>query len=317
MLVFGTQIHIVTFIFILLEAGMFIFQLFYYLFRPQDKTRLWYLILMSLMLFYNITGGLFPDPKIHLDLALQEMIAYGSGFLMASYFPFYFYKAFDLKALRWHALYGVPLFLMAPYLIFFVIVYAVNGNLEADIKYGMIAPLIYSGVLLWVMFRAIYKKHQLERNDNQYLEEIAMYVAVSPWASLAVFGIVESSQLVEVLCTNTGIVVLSILFIWRSVNRARLEYQQFMEMMINGIRPELFDANCLKYHLTNREVEIVKLLRSGLKPREIGDRLFIAERTVTTHVQNIMTKTQTRSRLELIRKLEQGIFDSPDQLNLS
>jgi len=296
---------------------MFIFQLFYYLFRPQDKTRLWYLILMSLMLFYNITGGLFPDPKIHLDLALQEMIAYGSGFLMASYFPFYFYKAFDLKALRWHALYGVPLFLMAPYLIFFVIVYAVNGNLEADIKYGMIAPLIYSGVLLWVMFRAIYKKHQLERNDNQYLEEIAMYVAVSPWASLAVFGIVESSQLVEVLCTNTGIVVLSILFIWRSVNRARLEYQQFMEMMINGIRPELFDANCLKYHLTNREVEIVKLLRSGLKPREIGDRLFIAERTVTTHVQNIMTKTQTRSRLELIRKLEQGIFDSPDQLNLS
>ena len=134
MLVFGTQIHIVTFIFILLEAGMFIFQLFYYLFRPQDKARLWYLILMSLMLFYNITGGLFPDPKIHLDLALQEMIAYGSGFLMASYFPFYFYKAFDLKALRWHALYGVPLFLMAPYLIFFVIVYAVNGNLEADIK---------------------------------------------------------------------------------------------------------------------------------------------------------------------------------------
>jgi len=317
MLVFGTQIHIVTFIFILLEAGMFIFQLFYYLFRPQDKIRLWYLILMSLMLFYNITGGLFPDPKIHLDLALQEMIAYGSGFLMASYFPFYFYKAFDLKTLRWHALYGVPLFLMMPYLIFFVIVYALNGNLEADIKYGMIAPLIYSGVLLWVMFKAIYKKHEIERNDNQYLEEIAMYLAVSPWASLAVFGIVESSQLVEVLCTNTGIVVLSILFIWRSVNRARLEYRQFMEMMINGVRPELFDANCLRYHLTNREVEIVKLLRSGLKPREIGDRLFIAERTVTTHVQNVMTKTQTRSRLELIRKLEQGIFDSPDQFNLS
>jgi len=317
MLVFGTQIHIVTFIFILLETGMFIFQLFYYLFRPQDKIRLWYLILMSLMLFYNITGGLFPDPKIHMDLALQEMIAYGSGFLMASYFPFYFYKAFDLRTLRWHALYGVPLFLMLPYLIFFVIVYAVNGNLEFDIKYGMIVPLIYSGVLLWVMFTAIYRKHQLERNNNQYLEEIAMYVAVTPWASLAVFGIVESSQLVEVLCTNTGIVVLSILFIWRSVNRARLEYRQFMEMMINGIRPELFDANCLKYHLTNREVEIVKLLRSGLKPREIGDRLFIAERTVTTHVQNIMTKTQTRSRLELIRKLEQGIFDSPDQLNLS
>lgn len=317
MLVFGTQIHIVTFIFILLEMGMFVFQLFYYLFRPQDKIRLWYLILLILMLFYNITGGLFPDPKIPINVSLQEMIAYGSGFLMASYFPFYFYKAFDLKPLRWHAYYGVPLFLMMPYVIFFVVVYAINGNLDVDIKYGMIAPLAYALVLLWVMFRAIYKKHQKERNQNQYMEEIAMYFAISPWASLAVFGIVESSQLVEVLCTNTGIVMLSVLFIWRSVTRARLEYQQFMEMMINGVRPELFDANCMRYHLTNREVEIIKLLRIGLKPKEIGDRLFIAERTVTTHLQNMMSKTQTRSRLELIRKLEQGIFDSPDQLNLS
>lgn len=317
MLVFGTQIHVVTFMFILLETGMFIFQFFYYLFRPQDKIRLWYLILLFLMLFYNITGGLFPDPKLNIDLSIQEMTAYGSGFLMASYFPFYFYKAFDLKALRWHAFYGVPLFLFLPYVIFFVIDYAINGNLDTDLKYGMIAPLIYAFVLLYVMFQAIRRKHQKDRNQNQYLEEIAMYCAVSPWASLAVFGIVESSQLVEVLCTNSGIVMLSALFIWRSVKRARLEYQQFMEMMINGVRPELFDANCMLYHLTNREVEIIKLLRSGLKPKEIGNRLFIAERTVTTHVQNMMTKTQTRSRLELIRKLEHGIFDSPDQFNLS
>ena len=64
MLVFGTQIHIVTFIFIVMEAGMCMFQLFYYLFRPQELNRLLYLILLTLMLFYNITGGLFPDPKI-------------------------------------------------------------------------------------------------------------------------------------------------------------------------------------------------------------------------------------------------------------
>ena len=119
MLVFRTQIHIVTFIFIVLELMMLSFQFFYYLFRPEDRNRLWYLILLVLMLFYNITGGLFPDPNINLSISLQEMIAYGSGFLMASYFPFYFYKAFDLKSLRWHAYYGVPLFLMLPYVVFF------------------------------------------------------------------------------------------------------------------------------------------------------------------------------------------------------
>jgi len=179
--------------------------------------RLWYLLLLFLFQFYNITGGLFPDPKIHIPIPLQEMIAYGSGFLMASFFPFYFYKAFDLKSLRWHALYGVPLFLMLPYLIFFVVVYAINGELNVDIKYGMIAPFIYAIVLLWVMFKAIRKKYQADRNKNQYLEEIAMYCAVTPWLSLAFFGLVEANQLIEVLCTNTGIVILSILFIFRSI----------------------------------------------------------------------------------------------------
>ena len=93
MLVFGTQVHIVTFIFIVLEFIMFCFQFIYYLFRPQDKPRKWYLILLALMLFYNITGWLFPDPNIaFIPVAIQGMIAYGSGFLMASYFPFYFVK---------------------------------------------------------------------------------------------------------------------------------------------------------------------------------------------------------------------------------
>jgi DNA-binding CsgD family transcriptional regulator len=318
MLVFGTQVHIVTFIFIVLEFIMFCFQFIYYLFRPQDTPRKWYLILLALMLFYNITGGLFPDPNINsISVSIQEMIAYGSGFLMASYFPFYFYKAFALKALRWHSLFGVPLFLMCPYLLFFVIVYAINGNLDTDIRYGMIVPFIYAMTLLWVMFRAIRKKHLGHSNKREKFEELAMYFAITPWASLAVFGFVEESQLFEVLCTNTGIIAISVLFVWNSVTRSRLEYRQFMEMMINGVRPELFTENCLKYHLTNREIEIAQLIRTGLRPKEIGDRLFIAERTVTTHLQNMMNKTQTRSRMELIRKLETGIFDSPENLTFS
>ncbi len=166
MLVFRTQIHIVTFIFIVLELMMLSFQFFYYLFRPEDRNRLWYLILLVLMLFYNITGGLFPDPNIKISIELQEMVAYGSGFLMASYFPFYFYKAFELKSLRWHAYYGVPLFLMLPYVIFFVIDYAINGHLQIDLKYGMIVPFIYALVLLWVMFRAIRQKQQESRNHK-------------------------------------------------------------------------------------------------------------------------------------------------------
>lgn len=303
MLVFGTQIHIVTFIFILLEMGMFIFQLFYYLFRPQDLQRKLYLILLALMLFYNITGGLFPDPNIHIDLSIQEMVAYGSGFLMACYFPFYFYKAFGLPSLRWHAYYGVPLFLFLPYLVFFVIVYAINGDLDKDIKYGMIAPFVYAIVLLWVMFVAIHKKHEKERNQKQYLEEIFMYGAVTPWASLALFGLVESSQLIEVLCTNTGIIGITVLFIWRSVKSARQEFERLQQMGEHNSTTDVFVAMCRFYKLTNREIEIALLVRQGLSHKEISDKLFIALKTVENHIHNIYEKTSVKNKVALIKKL--------------
>src|SRR5690606_23192219 len=128
MLVFGTEMHLVTFIFVLLEVLLFFYQFIHYLQRPQDKGRMWYLVLLFLLIVYNITGGLFPDPNLPIPIVTQNIIAYGSGFLMASYFPFYFYKAFDLKLLRFHAIYGVPLFLLLPFFIFFVITYSINHN---------------------------------------------------------------------------------------------------------------------------------------------------------------------------------------------
>lgn len=303
MLVFGTQIHVVTFIFILLEMGMFTFQFFYYLFRPQDQQRKLYLILLALMLFYNITGGLFPDHSIPIRIDIQEMIAYGSGFLTACYFPFYFYKAFDLPSLRWHAYYGVPLFLFLPYLLFFVIIYAINGNLDADIKYGMITPFVYAIVLLWVMFAAIRTKHRKERDQQKYLEEICMYGAVTPWASLAFFGFVESSQLVEVLFTNTGIIGITILFIWRSVMRARQEYERLQQLGDGASDVGVFEALCRYYKLTNREIEIALLVRQGLSHKEISDKLFIALKTVENHIHNIYEKTSVNNKVALIKKL--------------
>jgi DNA-binding CsgD family transcriptional regulator len=309
MLVFHTQIHIVTFIFIVLEAIMFVFQLFYYLFRPEDKARFYYLILLVLLLFYNVTGGLFPDQSISIPIPIQEMVAYGSGFLMASYFPFYFYKAFDLKSLRWHALYGVPLFLLGPYIVFFIIDYALHGNLDEDLEYGMIAPFIYALVLLWVMFRAIHKQHKTDRDKKQYLEEIAMYVAISPWAALALFGFIEQSQLVEVLCTNTGIIAITCLFIWKSIKKARLEYRRILKLQMEGSSTGILKENIKRYNLTKMEAAIVELLLKGLSNKEIADQLHISEETVKKHVYNIFRKTKVKNRNALFIKLQNLHFN--------
>lgn len=296
---------LITFIFAVLESVIFFYQFIHYLSRPQDKQRLYYLILLFLLVVYNITGGLFPDTEITIPIVAQNSIAYGSGFIMASYFPYYFYKGFDLHRLRFHAIYGVLLFLILPYLIFFVGVYSVNQNLHFAIKHGIVVPFFYSLVLLWAIIRAIRSKYQDNKSKANYMEVIAVYLAVIPWVSMTIIAYFNLGQFIEVIFTNAGFVVITVLFICKSIAKARLEYQQLMDLTINGVRPSSFQENCCRYKLTNREVEIVQLLRQGYKYQTIGEKLFISELTVKKHVHNVFEKADASNKVELIHKLEQ------------
>jgi two-component system nitrate/nitrite response regulator NarL len=50
--------------------------------------------------------------------------------------------------------------------------------------------------------------------------------------------------------------------------------------------------------LTDREREILGLIGTGLTNREIGERIFLSEKTVKHYVTNILQKLQVRSRVE-------------------
>jgi ATP/maltotriose-dependent transcriptional regulator MalT len=55
---------------------------------------------------------------------------------------------------------------------------------------------------------------------------------------------------------------------------------------------------------TRREREVISLAVSGLTAREIGERLFIGERTVETHLANVYAKLGIGSRADLLRIAE-------------
>ena len=52
--------------------------------------------------------------------------------------------------------------------------------------------------------------------------------------------------------------------------------------------------------LTPRELEVVTLVSEGLKNKQIGERLFISETTVTHHLSSIYSKLGVSDRLELV-----------------
>lgn len=53
--------------------------------------------------------------------------------------------------------------------------------------------------------------------------------------------------------------------------------------------------------LSDRELQVVELIASGLTNQEIADKLEISKRTVDNHISNILNKTPADNRVALVR----------------
>jgi two-component system NarL family response regulator len=53
--------------------------------------------------------------------------------------------------------------------------------------------------------------------------------------------------------------------------------------------------------LTEREMEVLRLVAQALNNRDIAARLFISENTVKNHIRNILEKLHLHSRMEAVR----------------
>lgn len=53
--------------------------------------------------------------------------------------------------------------------------------------------------------------------------------------------------------------------------------------------------------LSKRELEVLKLIAEGMTNAEIADKLFTSKRTIETHRQNIIEKTQAKNTAALIK----------------
>ena len=67
-------------------------------------------------------------------------------------------------------------------------------------------------------------------------------------------------------------------------------------------------------HFTDREMDVLRLLSLGLANKEIGAELGIAEKTVKTHVSNVFTKLNVRSRTQAaLYAVQSGIAPTEHQ----
>jgi len=227
MLVFGTQMHVITFIFVSIEIVIFFYLIIHKLARPDDKTAFLNITLIFLLIIYNVTGGLFPDPNLPGSYFIQMVIAYATGFIVPCYFPYYVYKAFKLEKMRFHAFTGVFLFFMLPYLLF-VIIFAVSNNL-ATAKNLFVLPLLYASWVIYTLQKAIRYKYHNNFSSFESKEEVTViFLSLTPWVGLPIIDYFNLGQTIEVSMTNTGFLLLFALQVKRQVAELRTEHQRLI-----------------------------------------------------------------------------------------
>ena len=91
-------------------------------------------------------------------------------------------------------------------------------------------------------------------------------------------GVVATGQ--PFLCSAVGLVLLS---------------------RLHADSPAAGDAARAALGLSKREMQVLGLVAEGLTNAEIAVRIFTSKRTVETHRQNIMTKTQAKNTAALIK----------------
>lgn len=108
---------------------------------------------------------------------------------------------------------------------------------------------------------------------------------------LSKYSLVTGSMNVEFILAAIAIVFF---IVGIYINKKSLHSESFPESEINFQKIEALE-------LSTREYEVLIEIAKGLSNKEIGDKLFLSESTIKTHVSNLLVKLNAKRRTQAIQ----------------
>jgi LuxR family maltose regulon positive regulatory protein len=148
-------------------------------------------------------------------------------------------------------------------------------------------------ILLSITLYLIGKKDEAYKNMDSAIElaQINNYIRLFADEGLIVYKILSENKK-NTSCTNQ-----------KFYNEILKESKKFGELY-----PKKYIKNIIE--LTNKEIEIIELIKQGLSNQEISKKLNITLATVKTHINHIYSKLDTKNRVQTLNKLrDEKIID--------
>lgn len=236
--VFGTALHPYLFVIIILEVIMLIAQSVLVLMRPTDKGRWMLLFLQILIIYYNITGGLFYDPTLNISQYEQMIYAYTGGVSVSLYFVFYSVTVFKLQNIRRQALLGGLIFILVPIILIIGIVYYFTDNYNLARQMAVLFPGAYAIYWLIIFYKSIKQKYSLlaknnisDRYKKPYFHVLTTaFIAQFFWCTLVITSYFNSHHLIEHTFTNLGYFLMFFAYVRFSVIQSWDEHNNHQTM---------------------------------------------------------------------------------------
>ncbi len=73
-------------------------------------------------------------------------------------------------------------------------------------------------------------------------------------------------------------------------------------MWVRVVFTEINNSRLISTLVSERELQVLRLLDSSLSSVEIGRELYLSQNTVRTHIRNIYSKLVVHGRIEAIQK---------------
>lgn len=308
---FGTEIKLSTFIFLCVETIIFFFQLSNYISRIQDPSRIRFLCLILAFICYNICSGFLPDRNIPIHLLIQNILAFGSGIVLASYYFYYLVKElnisqeklFNVRVLFWS--------LVASFLIGYVLTYLVSGSFKMSKKIFIILPVLISIYFCISTVRFLAKKRKKHRTKTPYrLMVYSGYIGIIFMATMPIVVFFGDYQVINNTLVNISFFLAFYAYQNYYIYQCKIENEfllksGFFDKTTDSILDhKKLNDSLLNYGLSPRELEVAYLMLKKLNYQAISEEMYISSKTVSKHASNIFKKTNCENRREFIQKFK-------------
>ncbi len=195
----------------------------------------------------------------------------------------------------------IPLFLLLNFLVIIIVGYFLSGNSEAKPVsllriYFISMNILYSLTGFFLIVFPGKLKPWIFEHDRKIIGLAILLIMLFQCVPLLFYNDQPYLAIIFILAFFAGNTFLPVFFNYGI---------GFSAIMDETDKDLSFEEFCNKFEVSPRERDIVRELCNGLSNKEISEKLFISLQTVKDHTHRIYTKTNVRSRVQLINLVKE------------